>query len=382
MKAVIAIDSFKGSLTSIEAGEAAKKGILRVFPDAEIMVFPVADGGEGTVDAFTAAGNASKQRIKVKGPLGNIIECEYAILNDKVTAVIEMSAAAGITLVPYEERNPMNTTTYGVGEIIVDAIKKGCRRFIIGIGGSATNDGGIGMLQALGFDILDENGNQVSFGAKGLSQICSINCENSIKELAECSFNIACDVTNPLCGDNGCSKVFAPQKGADEQMIEKMDRWLLNYAGIVKKLYPNSDKNFPGAGAAGGIGFAFLSFLNAKLQNGIDLVLKETGIESYIKEADIVITGEGKLDAQTAMGKAPAGIAKQAKKYSKLVVAFSGCVSDEAVICNQYGIDAYFPVLRSVCTLEEAMKGKNAYKNMTDTAEQVFRLIKSVREIS
>ena len=379
MRAVIAIDSFKGSLTSIEAGEAAKEGIQRVFPNAEIRVVPVADGGEGSVDAFTANGTASKERIKVKGPLGDIIEAEYAILSDKATAIIEMSAASGITLVPPALRNPMKTTTYGVGEIIANAIKKGCRRFIIGIGGSATNDGGIGMLQALGFNIMDEKGAEVAFGAEGLSRIHSVNDKDSIKELDECSFYIACDVTNPLCGENGCSKIFAPQKGADAEMIAQMDKWLLKYAEVVKKLYPNSDKDFPGAGAAGGLGFAFLSFLNGKLQNGIDLVLNEIGIESYIKEADIVITGEGKLDGQTAMGKAPTGIAKLAKKHDKPVIAFSGCVSDEAVICNQHGIDAYFPVLRNVCTLEDAMDSKNAYKNMADTAEQVFRLIKSIK---
>jgi len=374
MKVVVSIDSFKGSLTSIQAGNAAREGIKKVYPNAEILIRPVADGGEGTVDTLVDGLNGKKYIVNVCGPLGETVKAEYGII-DNNTAVIEMSAAAGITLVPEEKRNPLNTTTYGVGELIIDAINKGCRNFIIGIGGSATNDGGIGMLQALGYGILDRNGEQVSFGAKGLEELHSITCDRVLPELNDCTFNIACDVTNPLCGENGCSAVYGPQKGADAEMIKQMDEWLLNYSTLVKEINLNTDKDFPGAGAAGGIGFAFMSFLNGTLKKGIDLILSETGLEKYIKEADIVITGEGRLDSQTVMGKVPTGIAQIAKKYNKPVIAFSGCVTNEAGVCNEHGIDAFFPVLRTVCTLDEAMDCSTASKNMRDTVEQVFRLI-------
>ncbi len=289
-----------------------------------------------------------------------------------------MSAAAGITLIQDSERNPMNTTTFGVGEMILDAISKGCRKFVIGIGGSATNDGGVGMLQALGFEFLDGKGKQVLHGAKGLKDIASIRIDHAVKELKECSFCVACDVKNVLCGDNGCSAIYGPQKGATPEMIKDMDLWLENYAHITKQTIPDSDKNIPGTGAAGGMGFAFLSYLNATLMSGIELVMKETELEKHIKDADLVITGEGRLDGQSYMGKAPVGVAKLAKKYNKQVIAFSGCVTDDAVTCNEHGIDAFFPIVRKPCTLEEAMNVDIAYKNLKDTARQVFRLISMV----
>ncbi|MBR6680855.1 MAG: glycerate kinase [Clostridia bacterium] len=377
MKVVVAIDSFKGSLTSIEGGNAVADGIKRVYPDAEIFVRPIADGGEGTVDALVEGMGGIRQGLTVTGPLGESVECEYGIIAEDSLAVIEMSAAAGITLVPDEKRNPLNTTTYGVGEIIKDAISRGCRKFIVGIGGSATNDGGIGMLQALGFGVLDKNGEQVSFGAKGIADICSISTVNVLPELSECTFNVACDVKNPLCGENGCSAVYGPQKGADKEMIAKMDAWLESFADLAKESFPHSNKNAEGAGAAGGLGFAFLTFLGGNLTGGIELVLKETKLDEYVKDADIVITGEGRLDFQTVMGKAPSGVANIAKKYGKSVIAFSGAVTKEATVCNEHGIDAFFPILRRVCTLQEAMATYNAYANMTDTAEQVFRTIKT-----
>lgn len=376
MNAVIAIDSLKGSLSSLQAGNAAAEGIRRVFPDAQIEIFPIADGGEGTVDALVTGLNGKKQQVQAADPLGRRITCEYGILPNG-TAVIEMSCAAGITLVSPEERNPLHTTTYGVGQVIRDAVEKGCHSFIIGIGGSATNDGGIGMLQALGFGILDANGQQVSYGAKGLQEIATITTENALPALSQCTFHIACDVTNPLCGENGCSAIYGPQKGATPEMIRQMDDWLSDYAGIVKGVFPHSDKDLPGAGAAGGIGFAFASFLNGKLVSGIDLILREIDIESHIRTADIVITGEGRLDAQTVMGKAPIGIANIAKKYDKPVIAFSGCVTKDTSVCNQHGIDAYFPIVKGACSLEEAMDPKSAHENMADTAAQAFRLIQA-----
>ncbi len=375
MKVVLAIDSFKGSLSSMQAGMAAADGIRRAYPQAVTVARPIADGGEGTVDALSEGLGGIMQQIEVTGPLGSKVSATYAIVDGK-TAVMEMSAAAGITLVEPCDRNPMNTTTYGVGEMIKDAVTKGCRNFIMGIGGSATNDGGIGMLQALGFGILDHEGENVALGGKGLEDIDRVETVGVMPELKECTFNIACDVTNPLCGAEGCSAVYGPQKGADEAMIAKMDKWLDNYADTAKKTFSNADKNAPGAGAAGGIGFAFLAFLNGRLERGIDLILKETGLESYIKDADLVVTGEGRLDSQTAMGKAPSGVAAIAKKYGKPVIAFSGAVTREARVCNDCGIDAFFPILRTVCTLEDAMDTDNAYANMADTAEQAARLLK------
>lgn len=378
MKVVVAIDSLKGSLTSLEAGEAIQKGILRAMPDAEVIVRPLADGGEGTVEALTKGMNGRYEKITVTDPLGRPTDAVYGILEDSHTAIIEMSAAAGITLIDAKDRNPMNTTTYGVGELIKDAIGKGCRHFFIGIGGSATNDGGIGMLQALGYGMLDAEGKQVSFGAKGLAELVSITDENVLPELKECTFQIACDVKNPLCGEKGCSAVFGPQKGATPDMITQMDRWLGKYALLTANRYKKADSQYPGTGAAGGMGFAFLSYMNAELRSGVQIVLEETKLEEYVKDADIVVTGEGCLDGQSVMGKAPIGVAALAKKHHKKVIAFAGCVTEDAKVCNQNGIDAFFPILRNVVTREEAMQAENARRNMMDTAEQVFRLIKVI----
>lgn len=382
MNIVVAIDSLKGSLTSLEAGVAIKQGIEKVYPNAGVTIRPLADGGEGTVEALTLGMGGRLENVLVTGPLGKPVNAVYGILepltsNDKKTAIIEMSAAAGITLVDEKDRNPLNTTTYGVGEIIKDAIFKGCRHFIVGIGGSATNDGGIGMLQALGYSFHNKNGMPVLFGANGLKELKSITDEEVIPELKECTFRIACDVNNTLCGALGCSAVFGPQKGATPTMIMRMDRWLSNYAALCKEKYPNADKDFPGTGAAGGLGFAFLTFTNAVLESGIKIVLEETRLEEYIKDADIVITGEGRLDSQTAMGKAPIGVAEIAKKHNKKVLAFSGSVSEDSYLCNENGIDAFFPILRNIVTLQEAMDHDNAEKNMIATVEQVFRTIKT-----
>lgn len=372
MKVVVAIDSFKGSLTSTEAGTAVKEAILSVKKDVCVSVHPLADGGEGTVEAMASGGKLLK--VEVMGPLGKTVIAPYCILEDG-TAVIEMSAAAGITLVPETLRNPMNTTTFGVGELIKDAIKHGCRKFIVGIGGSATNDGGTGMLSALGYSFLDNLGKPVALGAKGLEVLSSISTEKVIPELKNCSFKIACDVKNTLCGEKGCSAVFAPQKGASPDDIKKMDLWLENYAKLAREISDTADENHLGTGAAGGLGFAFLSFTNASLLSGIKIILEQTHLEDYIKEADIVVTGEGRLDSQTIMGKAPIGVAQLAKKYGKTVIGFSGCVTQDAEICNDYGIDAFFPIVRGVTTLEEALNKENAYKNLTATARQVFRLL-------
>lgn len=383
MKVVIAIDSLKGSLSSLEAGQAIQEGIQVVYPDAHVVVRPLADGGEGTVDALTIGMGGQLMQVNVTGPLGSPVPAEYGILEATParpkTAIIEMSAAAGITLVPDEKRNPMYTTTYGVGELIRDAIQHGCRHFIVGIGGSATNDGGIGMLQALGYDFLDKDGNPVSYGGIGLQSLSHISTENVLPELKECTFRIACDVTNPLCGPMGSSAIFGPQKGATPEMVKELDEALLHYAELSKETLEHADRFYPGTGAAGGMGFAFFTYTNAVLESGIKIVLDEIALEDVLKDADFVITGEGRLDSQTALGKAPIGVAHLAKKHGKKVLAFAGCLTPDAGVCNENGIDAFFPILRRVITVQEAMEKETARENMIRSVEQVFRLIKTVQ---
>ena len=368
MKVLIAIDSMKGSLSSIEGGKAIADGVRRAIPDAICDVRPLADGGEGTLDALVAGLGGELREITVTGPAGKPVEAVYGIIGK--TAVIEMARAAGIPLVSGVDKNPLLTTTYGVGEIIADAIANGARKFIVGIGGSATNDGGAGMLQALGFKFLDEKNRELGRGGAALKNLKSIDKTRVKAELSDCVFKIACDVTNPLLGPDGASAVYGPQKGATPEMVAELDEALGVYASVA-----DGDANFPGAGAAGGLGFAFKTFLGGELKSGVQLVLDETGFEDRVRDADIVVTGEGRLDGQTIMGKAPIGVARTAKKYGKKVIAFSGCVTDDAKKVNAHGIDAFFPILRSVVTLEEALDCQNAAKNLTDTTEQVFRCL-------
>ena len=384
MKVVVAIDSFKGSLSSMEAGQAIAEGVKRVYQNAEVVVRPLADGGEGTVEALVEGMGGIFVTKEVTGPLGEKVDAVYGVIESEEdsskTAIIEMSAAAGITLVPEKSRNPMNTTTYGVGELILDAIERGCRHFIVGIGGSATNDGGVGMLQALGYDFLTREGKAISYGGDGLRELASIEDVNVHPKLKECTFKVACDVTNPLCGENGSSAIFGPQKGATPEMVQELDQLLLHYAELSKEMNANADRFYPGTGAAGGMGFAFLTYTNATLESGIQIVLTETKLEELIKTADFVVTGEGRLDGQTALGKAPIGVADLAKKHQKKVLAFAGAVTPDAKECNQYGIDAFFPILRGVVTLKEAMNKEVAHQNMVDTVEQVFRVVEMMKE--
>ena len=369
MKVAIAIDSFKGSLSSVAAGEAAAAGVRRVYPDAEVCVRPLADGGEGTVDALVAGMGGSRRTVRVTGPAGRPVEATYGILPGEV-AVLEMAAAAGITLVSGEDRNPLFTTTYGVGEMIADAMAQGCRRFLVGIGGSATNDGGAGMLQALGFRLLDADGKDIARGGSALARLARIEVPSEVKaRLSGVSFSVACDVTNPLCGAKGASAVFGPQKGATPEMVALLDAALAHYAEVA-----GGEADFPGTGAAGGLGFAFRRFLDAELRRGVEIVLAETHLEDYVRDADVVITGEGRLDAQTVMGKAPIGVAQLAKRHGKPVLAFSGCVTPEAGVVNAHGIDAFFPILRTVTTLAEALDPQNAAASLSATVEQVFRV--------
>ena len=376
MKVVFAIDSFKGSLSSLAAGEAAAAGARDVFPDAETIVRPLADGGEGTVDALVAGMGGEKRVLTVTGPAGRPVSATYGILPGGV-AVIEMAAAAGITLVAGAEKNPLLTTTFGVGEMIADAVRAGCRRFVIGIGGSATNDGGAGMLQALGFGLLDDEGKDIPRGGAGLERLRRVTAERALPGLADCTFRIACDVTNPLCGPNGASAVFGPQKGATPEMVERLDSALARFAAIS-----GGDATCPGTGAAGGLGFAFRTFLRGELQRGVEIVLAETHLEDFARTADVVVTGEGRLDAQTAMGKAPVGVAALAKRFGKPVIAFAGCVTPDAEVVNDHGIDAFFPILRTVSTLDEALDVRAAAANLRATSRQVFRLWSTARGVN
>lgn len=374
MKVIVVIDSFKGSLSSLQAGDAAAEGVLLAHPQAETVVFPVADGGEGTVEAMISGLGGKWQQVQVCDPLGRRISCTYRMAGK--VAVMEMSAAAGITLITDGEKNPMHTTTYGVGQMIAHGIENGCRDFIIGIGGSATNDCGIGMLQALGFEILDKEGKAVPFGAEGVAKVAEIRTEKALPQLKECTFRIACDVENPLCGPRGCSAVYGPQKGATPQMVKEMDESIAAFARLAKATFPDADPDAPGAGAAGGLGFAFLTFLDGKLERGVSLVLSVLGVEDEIQNADYVLTGEGRLDAQTVMGKVPSGVAQLAAKHNVPVIALAGSVAEDAKVCNENGILAYFPILQKPCTLQEAMDAATARENMKKTVEQVFRLLK------
>lgn len=375
MKVVIAIDSLKGSLSSMEAGTAIKDGILAAKPDAEVIVKPLADGGEGTTDALIEGMNGERIDLTVTGPMHTPVDAYYGYLKDTNTAVMEMASAAGITLVPDSEKNPLLATSYGVGEMINDAIQRGCRNFIIGIGGSVTNDGGIGMLKALGVRFLDENGEDAGEGGQALAKVARIDVSGMNPLLKECHIQVACDVNNPLCGENGSTYVYGPQKGVTEDMKKTLDEAMAHFARVTSETLENDYMNTPGAGAAGGLGYAFLAYTGAALTPGIELILDAVGLEEELSGADVVVTGEGRLDFQTAMGKAPVGVARLAKKYNAKVIAFAGSVTKEATACNNEGIDAFFPILRSVCTLAEAMDPVAARNNMTATAEQVFRLL-------
>ena len=377
MKIVIAMDSFKGSLSAMEAGEAARDGILRVYPDAQIEVAALADGGEGTVRAIVGATGGHFEKISVHGPLGRIITAEYGVIGGTQTVVMEMAEASGLTLLSEQERDPLKTSTFGFGEMIADAVGKGYRDFLIGIGGSATNDGGFGMLRALGFEFYDGNGVPVALGARGLSDLAYIETKNALSALSECRFAVACDVKNPLCGENGCSAVFAPQKGATPESVTIMDGWLSRYAALTETIIGRDCSAFEGSGAAGGLGFALLAYLNASLCSGAQTVMAAVSLEEKISEADVLITGEGKLDFQSFMGKAPVEAAKLAKKYGKKVIAFAGSVSDSACQGENSVIDASFPIVSGPCTLGDAMDKDRARNNMKRTAEQAFRLLKA-----
>ena len=374
-KVVIAMDSLKGSMTSLEAGTVIQEAIHMVQKETEVVVKPLADGGEGTTEALIEGLHGERIEKIVTGPLKEPVMAVYGWIEESKTAIMEMASAAGIVLLKEEERNPWEATTYGVGELIKDAVLRGAKKIILGIGGSATNDGGIGMLQALGYEFLNQEGDPVGEGAKALSQIQIVQKKKDAISLEHCQIEVVCDVNNPLCGKNGATYIFGPQKGVKIEERETIDRAMSHFADVTESFLGVEQREIKGAGAAGGLGFALVAYLQATLRSGIDFVLEAVNLEEVLQGADLVVTGEGRLDYQTAMGKAPIGVAKLAKKHGIKVIAFAGSVTKDARICNEKGIDAYFPIIRGITTLEEATKKENAKENLKATAEQVFRLL-------
>lgn len=370
---VLAPDSFKESMTAKEVCIAMENGIKNALPESVCIHVPMADGGEGTVQSLVDATSGKIYQQTVTGPLGHPVNAHFGILGDGKTAAIEMASASGIHLVTKETKNPLITTTYGTGELIKACLDKGVKKIIIGIGGSATNDGGAGMAQALGVNFLDENGEPLSFGGGALCNLAKIQLDNLDPRLKETQIFVASDVTNPLCGEKGASHVFGPQKGATPEVVMRLDANLAHYAEIVEQHLGQSFKDLPGAGGAGGLGFGLLAFTNAQLKSGIELVIEYTGLEQKVKDADYVLTGEGGIDFQTQYGKTPYGVAQAAKKHGKTVIAVAGYVGEKIDILYDKGIDAIFGILPKPMSLEEALE--SGQKNIETTCENIARLL-------
>ena len=374
-KIILASDSFKGSLTSLEVGRAAARAVKAVMPEMGCEIVPVADGGEGTVEAVVSALKGEFVTARVTGPLGEPVEAVYGVCGD--TAVIEMAAASGLPLVPTERRNPWLTTSFGTGELIRDALGRGCRRFLVGIGGSATNDAGVGMLMALGFRFYDADGREVGRGGGEVGRIVAVDESGIVPSLKESEFIVACDVTNPLTGLNGASHVFGPQKGADPAMVDKLDACLEEFARVIAGAKGNDFSTRPGAGAAGGLGFAFLAFLGARLEPGIEMVLNAVGFDKTLEDGFLVVTGEGRLDSQTCMGKTPYGVLKRALARGIPTVAIGGAIVPDAVpALIEAGFSAVFPIVAGPVELSEALKPEVAAANVERTVGQILRTIK------
>lgn len=374
MKIVIAPDSFKGSLSGKEAADAIERGLRRALENIDVVKVPMADGGEGTVQSLVDATRGKIIKLRVKDPLFRDIESFYGILGDGKTAIIEMAAASGLPLLMSEERNPLVTTTYGTGELIKHALDMGCRNIIMGIGGSATNDGGTGMASALGVRFLDSAGKEIGFGGGALNNLKSIDITGIDERIKECRIVAACDVDNPLTGTNGASYIFGPQKGADEATVKILDNNLERYGSILENTLGISVVNLPGAGAAGGLGAGLLAFLNAELKRGIDIVIEATGLEDKLKDADIVITGEGMIDYQTMFGKTPYGVAKLASKYNIPVIAIAGGIGSRAEVLYENGFNSIFSIVDKPMPLEEAVEKADIL--LERTAERIMRLLK------
>ena len=372
MKIVIAPDGFKGNLSALQVAQAIDKGIKRVVPDALTTLKPMADGGEGTVQAMVDATGGKVMTTEVTDPLGGRVSAHWGLLSDKVTGVIEMASASGLPLVPPEKRNPLLTTTYGTGELVLAALESGCRKLIIGIGGSATNDGGAGMAQALGARLLDSTGAELPSGGAALANLEHIDVTNLDSRLADCEVLIASDVSNPLCGAQGASAVYGPQKGATPEMVTQLDAALAHYADVIQRDLGIKVKDVSGAGAAGGLGAGLIVFLKAELIPGIDIVIQATNLVEHLKDADLVFTGEGRLDSQTARGKVPTGVAKRAKEFGLPVIAIAGEILDDYHIVYEHGIDAVLSIAPGPISLSQSMA--KAEGLTIDTAERAIRL--------
>lgn len=376
-KILVCADSFKGSLTSLEVANACREGILKSAPLAEVQIFGLGDGGEGSVEVIRKTLGGVTCSTIIHGPLGEHLTAPYLTSADGKVAYIEVSSAVGLTLVPKSLRNPLVTSTYGVGELIIDAYRRGCTRFIVGLGGSSTNDGGVGMLQALGYRFFDKNGCEVGRGGKVLQSITSFLLPSK-KFLSDVEFLALCDVDNPLTGPDGAASVFGPQKGATPEMVVELDKALANFSAVIRRAGLEDAERYPGSGAAGGIGAALKSFLNARLCSGVDAILELNGFHRALKSASLVITGEGAIDEQTLRGKAPLGVLKAAQKCGVPVIAIAGSVNSVETL-NKAGFLAVLPIVSGPCTLSYAMNLQNAHDNIVRTVEQAIRLFTSSR---
>ncbi|MGY6028073.1 glycerate kinase [Phytobacter sp. AG2a] len=374
MKIVIAPDSYKESLSALEVATAIESGFREIFPTAEYVKLPVADGGEGTVEAMVAATCGRIVNVAVKGPLGEAVEGFYGLSGDEQCAFIEMAAASGLELVPAAQRDPLVTTSWGTGELIRHALDSGVKHIIIGIGGSATNDGGAGMVQALGAKLLDKQGQQIGPGGAALETLASIDVRELDKRLADCRIEVACDVTNPLTGKEGASAIFGPQKGATPKMIARLDQALGHYAKLIARDLDVEVLNLAGGGAAGGMGAGLFAFCGAELRRGIEIVTEALSLDAHVADADLVITGEGRIDSQTINGKVPVGVASVAKRYNVPVIGIAGSLTADVGVVHDHGIDAVFSVIYKICSLDDALA--NAGENVRMAARNIAAVLK------
>tara|TARA_Y100000590_G_C15717607_1_gene1012388 strand:+ start:1736 stop:2899 length:1164 start_codon:yes stop_codon:yes gene_type:complete len=373
MKIVVAPQAFKGSLSATEVGNSMIKGIENVIENSTNILIPVADGGDGTLETLVESSQGKINSVKVTGPLGDQQDSAWGALGNN-TAILEMARSSGLALVSTDKLDPLNSTTYGLGEVILDALNKGYRDFIIGIGGSATNDAGAGMAQALGVKLLDSKGNELPFGGESLSKLNTINIDGIDTRINESNFSIACDVNNPLTGPEGASAIYGPQKGATPEMVNTLDQALTNFANVVEKNLGIKIDKVQGSGAAGGLGGGLIAFLNGKLRKGVDIVLDYVDLNKALVDTDLVITGEGQLDFQTIYNKAPIGVARRAKSLGIPVIAISGSLGENFSVVHEHGIDAASPITSKPMTLEEA--SQNAPELISSATEQALRYMK------
>ena len=372
MKIIIAPNAFKETLSAVEVADCIERGIKTIWPETAIAKFPLADGGDGTVDALVSAMGGKVIAREVTGPLGKKVRAEIGLLGDEMTGVVEMASASGLRLVPLEKRNPLRTTTYGTGELIKACLDRGAKKIIVGVGGSATVDGGAGMATALGAKLLDKFGKPIGLGGEGLRNLFRIDCSQLDSRIKHTKFIVAADVDNPLLGKRGAARVYAAQKGATPKMVGELEKYLTNFARVIEKGLGVEVADLPGAGAAGGLGAGSVAFLNARIKQGVDIVIKAWGLKEKMKNADLVFTGEGSIDRQTLYGKVPFGVAKIAKKYGVPVIAIAGNVEDGAYILSKYGIEAIFSTTPRIMTLAEIRK--NPGQLITNTVEQIMRI--------